>query len=420
MLKYIEIHKFFCVSYTYYSMAIDTIKHYASHYLSRLVVWQELCIALVISIGMLSYWQFASQNSIRMLQNQNTIMSQKIRTISKNYVDLKNQDQYKINQELKSQIKNIQDAYSKSISMYEHILELQSENQDTSLLTQNYAQTVTYLSQLNYASASSTLIKLNDLISSAQDKYNQSQAATQTSSNATTSNTPPGIGFSVQNVQTPNGTFTVYIIAADLNSTRVIVDTASSGDCANNCPVLPLDNYISRSGAYAGINGTFFCPADYPSCAGKTGSFDTLLMNKNKTYFNSANNVYSTVPLVYFTGNTMGVRGASSDWGRDTSIDSVIAMQPLLLSNNQIVYNGSNDPKFGNKGSRGFIGNIGNTVYIGDVLGATMSDSANVLHTLGLNNALNLDEGGSTALWDGGYKLGPGRNIPNAILFVRK
>src|SRR6185437_9948146 len=118
-------------------------------------------------------------------------------------------------------------------------------------------------------------------------------------------------------VTTDTGTFVVSMIAADLNSTRVIVDTASDGDCSNNCPTLPLATYAQRSGAFAAINGTFFCPVDYPSCAGKTGSFDTLLMNKNKVYFNSANNVYSNVPLVYFTGNTMGVRTASSQWGRD-------------------------------------------------------------------------------------------------------
>jgi hypothetical protein len=51
---------------------------------------------------------------------------------------------------------------------------------------------------------------------------------------------------------------------------------------------------------YAGINGVFFCPSTYPSCAGKTNSFDTLLMNKNKTYFNGTNNIYSTVPAVLF------------------------------------------------------------------------------------------------------------------------
>ena len=45
---------------------------------------------------------------------------------------------------------------------------------------------------------------------------------------------------------------------------------------------------------------------------------------------------------------------------------------------------------------------------------------ARVLHAMGMQNALNLDSGGSTALYSGGYKVGPGRNIPNAIVLVKK
>ena len=103
--------------------------------------------------------------------------------------------------------------------------------------------------------------------------------------NVVQSNAPPSSGFSVQSVSTDNGSFNVYIVAADLSSTKVVVDTASDGDCGNNCPTLSLSDYVSRSGAFAGINGSFFCPAEYPSCAGKTGSFDLLVMNKNKVYF---------------------------------------------------------------------------------------------------------------------------------------
>jgi len=44
-----------------------------------------------------------------------------------------------------------------------------------------------------------------------------------------------------------------------------------------------------------GINGSFFCPADYPTCAGKTGSFDLLVMNKNK--FISMPPIMFTVPI---------------------------------------------------------------------------------------------------------------------------
>ena len=86
----------------------------------------------------------------------------------------------------------------------------------------------------------------------------------------------------------------------------------------------------------------------------------------------------------------------------------------------QITYGGSGNAKYESKGSRTFLAVKGNMVYIGIVHNATMTDSAQVMKTLGMENALNLDEGGSTALWYGGYKDGPGRNIPNAVLFVRK
>lgn len=236
-----------------------------------------------------------------------------------------------------------------------------------------------------------------------------------------TNNTPPGSGYSRQNVSVEGQTFLVSIIAADLNSTKVIVDTVSDSDCSNNCPVLSLADYVNRNGAFAGINGAYFCPAEYPSCAGKTNSFDTLLMNKNKHYFNSDNNVYSTVPAVIFSAGSARFVSQSLQWGRDTGVDSVIANYPLLVTGGNINFTENpGEPKFGGKAARTFIAAKGNIVYIGIVHGASMSDSAKVLKALGMGDALNLDQGGSTALWFGGYKAGPGRNIPNAILFVTR
>lgn len=235
-----------------------------------------------------------------------------------------------------------------------------------------------------------------------------------------TNNTPPGAGYSRQNVSVEGKSFLVSIIAADLGSTRVIVDTASDSDCSNDCPVLSLADYVSRNGAYAGVNGSYFCPATYPSCAGKTNSYDTLLMNKNKKYFNTDNNVYSTVPAVIFGSSWIRFVSRSLEWGRDTGIDGVIANYPLLVLGGQVVYGGDSDPKHQSKGNRSFVGAKGNTVYIGVVYSSTLSESAKVLQALGMQDALNLDDGGSTALWSGGYKVGPGRNLPNAVLFVRK
>lgn len=246
-------------------------------------------------------------------------------------------------------------------------------------------------------------------------------APTQAPQPVTTNNTPPGSGYSKQTVTVEGQNYPVAIIAADLNSTKVIIDTASDSDCSNNCPALPLADYVSRSGAYAGINGSFFCPPEYPSCAGKTNSFDTLLMNKNKHYFNSDNNVYSTVPAAIFSAGSARFVSRSLEWGRDTGVDSVIANYPLLVAGGNIIYSEApNEPKFGQKGARGFISAKGNMVYIGDVFNATMGESAKVMKALGMDEALNLDEGGSTALWFGGYVAGPGRNIPNAVLFVRR
>lgn len=232
--------------------------------------------------------------------------------------------------------------------------------------------------------------------------------------------TAPTSGYSRMTVNAAGRNFTVAIVAADLNSTRVIVDTAAETDCRDNCPVLPLATYVKRNGAISGINGSYFCPSTYGACASKKNSFDTLLMNKNKRYFNSDNNVYSQVPAAIFSGNSARFVRTSQEWGRDTGVDAVIANYPLLTFNNAAEGGSSSDQKLTARGPRGFLGATGSTVYIGVVYNATVSESAKVLNALGIHNSINLDSGGSTALWHGGYKAGPGRNIPNAILFVKK
>jgi len=334
--------------------------------------------------------------------------------------DLKNQDQLKINEQLKKDIKSTHDTYSQAITAYEKLLDLKAQKQDTKDLEKSYAQIIKYLADLNYSSGSALLTQLSSDIDKKYSVITITQTSTTPNQTANVSNTPPGNGYSFQTVKTDNGIFNVSIIAADINSTRVIVDTASDSDCNNNCPVMALGDYVARSGAYAGINGPFFCPAEYPSCAGKTNSFDTLLMNKNKHYFNSDNNKYSTVPLVYFSGNSMGVRGQSLEWGRDTGVDSVVANFPLYISGGNNVFSGSTDAKLTSKGARTFVANKGNFVYIGVIYNASSDDAAKVSKALGFDNALGLDQGGSTALWFNGYKAGPGRNLPSALLFVRK
>ncbi len=304
--------------------------------------------------------------------------------------------------------------------MYEDLLRLREQTSNTQSFETSYTAILVALSRREYQTANEQLAQLQKNIDDRQAQL-VAQAVPTIPPNVPAVNTPPESGYRRQSVETEVGTFLVDIVTADLNSTRVVVETASEGDCADNCPVDSLASFVSRAGGFAGINGPYFCPAEYPSCAGKTNSFDTLLMNSKKVYFNSDNNVYSTVPAIIFSGNSARVVRASQEWGRDTGVDAVIASQPLLLFNGEVTFGGSSDPKQGSRGSRSFIGVKDNNVYIGVVRSATVAEVARVLRVLGLQHGLNLDSGGSTALMSGGrYIAGPGRNTPFGIVLVRK
>lgn len=352
------------------------------------------------------------------LEQKNKELTEQIDALKLQIGLLETEDPRKTNKELSDTIKQMKDTYKKSVSVYESLVDLREISKNTKKLDELYANSITILSQEDYKSASEQLVALQKSID--EEKQKVTAASAPLVANAPVNNTPPSAGYSRQAVQSDAGLFTVSIVSADMGSTKIIVDTASDGDCGNNCPVLPLATYVSRSGAFAGINGSYFCPASYPTCAGKTNSFDLLAMNKNKTYFNSANNVYSTNPAVIFNGGSMRFVSAASQWGRDTGVDGVLSNYPLLVEGGNIRFGGDDDPKKGSKGNRSFVANKGTTAFIGVVHSATVAEAARVLKAMGMENALNLDDGGSTALWSGGYKVGPGRELPNVILFVKK
>jgi hypothetical protein len=397
--------------------------HYARQFILPGILFVVICIlALVTFIVNREAQQLdTSLTNVRAQANQLTsqrnALEESLASTSAALNELALQDQRLINLDLEEELKNIQKTYVQAVGAYEDLLKLKDMGAKTVSIDQDFAQVLTYLSERNFASGSSVLRKLEGEIVALQK-----QLAPQPTIPASVPvvNAPPSSGYQRSQVQTSIGNYLVSIVSADMNSTRVIVDTASESTCTNDCPVLSLGDYVSRNGGFAGINGSYFCPASYPSCAGKTNSFDTLLMNKNKVYFNSDNNVYSSVPAVIFSGNSARFVGRSSDWGRDTGIDSMIANQPLLVSGGAVVFGGDGDPKKGSRGNRSFVGATGSNVYIGVVHSATVAEAAIVLKDMGIQNALNLDSGGSTALWSGGYKVGPGRAIPNAIVFVGK
>jgi len=332
---------------------------------------------------------------------------------------LKNEDLRKTNESVKTEIVKLKNSFKTAVTLYEEVLKLQERGAEITSEQGKFALILNFLAKDDLVSAQKTVDDLMAEITKEKARL-ITLTAPPISANVPEIKEAPGSGYRRQKVTVDNRSFLVDIVSADLNDTRVMVDTASDSTCTNNCPVLPLATYVSRSGAFAGINGTYFCPETYPSCADKKNTFDVLVMNKNKVYFNSDNNVYSTVPVAIFSGNSGRFISQTSGWGRDTGVDAVIANRPLLVSGGNIVFRDGGEEKEVVRGNRSFLGASGNMGYIGVVHNASVAEAAKVLQTMGIKDAINLDDGGSTALWSGGYKVGPGRNLPNVVLFVKK
>lgn len=379
-------------------------------------------IALVV-FGFLFYMVSQKQRETQrinvVLEQQIVKNNETILSIQAEIERLNNEDLRKTNTEVKKQMADLKISFKAAVEAYEQILYLQDRGSKVSTQLSKFSSILDFLAKNDLQNALKTTKELVVEIDKEKVRL-ASLAAAPIPANVPEIAQAPISGYRRQKVTVDGTSFLVDVVSADLGSTKVIVDTASDGTCANDCPVLPLATYVSRSGAYAGVNGTYFCPETYPSCASKKNSFDVLVMNKNKVYFNSENNVYSTVPVAVFSGSSARFIGQTSGWGRDTSVDSVIANRPLLVLDGNIMFGSGGEEKEASRGNRSFLGATGSTGYIGVVHGATVAESAKVLQAMGIKSAINLDDGGSTALWSGGYKVGPGRNLPNVVLFVKK
>ena len=98
-----------------------------------------------------------------------------------------------------------------------------------------------------------------------------------------------------------------------------------------------------------------------------------------------------------------------------------ISNYPLLLAAGSVVDSESEQSDYQKqKGTKGSIGTDGTNVFLALVTNANVTDSAYVLQAIGETDALNVDGGGTSALYiDGSYKVGPGRLLPNAILLTK-
>lgn len=226
----------------------------------------------------------------------------------------------------------------------------------------------------------------------------------------------PSVASTPKTTSTSGGTTTsvgsATVLTYNLGSTTVVTDTGNDDDCSNNCNVKPLAQYISENGGRAGMNGTYFCPPDYSSCAGKVNSFDfPVWNNRKKKWINAYALFWGGRGMMVFRSGSAQFFPNSSAVGAPSDISGGIVNYPSLLSGSNILV-GSD----GAKGSRTGIGFGGGKLFLVYQRNANYWDLANTFKNLGASEALNLDGGGSVALYDGGYRAGPGRNIPNAVI----
>ncbi len=249
-----------------------------------------------------------------------------------------------------------------------------------------------------------------------------------------------GVRVEHQGVVSSRGTYTVDYLTFDRKNPelKITTDTGNDGNCASNCTVLSLGSYVTRRNALAGIHGTYFCPADYSSCSSEVNHYFFPVFNSySRVFINGDRIKYTAEPMVAFDSSNHpfffrqtkqftseqdfynDFANVSIAAGGNGQLRAAISNGPALIDNGQnVVGQYALDSKQSSvKSYRGALGWKGDTIYLLVVSGATVTDSAAVMEALGLDYAINLDGGGSTALYQAGrYIIGPGRNLPNAVL----
>lgn len=232
-------------------------------------------------------------------------------------------------------------------------------------------------------------------------------------------------GYSTLSVPTPRGTFTTHLIKERLADVTVKTVTANATYCPNNCPVKPLDQYVAADNAYAGINGTYVCPPDYAECAGKTNSYDYAVWNSDLGTWINKPALIGQNGLVIFNGKNPTYYRRAYVYGQSSAanlpITAGISMFMLLLQGGAVLdITAEQTVKQTERGLKGAMGTDGTYIYLTQVENASLQDSQAVLFALGERDALNLDGGGTAAMWIGGqYTVGPGRLLPNAVLLTK-
>lgn len=235
-------------------------------------------------------------------------------------------------------------------------------------------------------------------------------------------------------VATSRGTFTTNQLMMDRRNPhwQIMTDTGDGADCTASCAAFPVREYVQRRNAIAGLQGTYFCD-DGVNCLGSLNSYAYPVFNSwSRVMLNQARVKYTVEPMVLFDAKNTPLYlpiGSRFDTLEEfeqryaMTVQTAITNGPALVEGGvSVLQNSAMDSSQRNvRATRAMLGWKGYFVYLVVVRSATLPETAGVATSMGLEYALNLDGGGSTALYnDGKFYAGPGRAVPNALVIVQR
>ena len=241
-------------------------------------------------------------------------------------------------------------------------------------------------------------------------------------------------------IRVKNKAYAVDMVTIDLSDPdlKIMTDTTENENLAprkakgvKKFSVKPLGKFAAANKAFAAINGSYFCSND--GCK-ESGYYFYPVYNSNqgKMINDDQLKYWTTGPIMAFdTDNKFYFFKDSREFGSvadfekkyGVKLQAAIGNKPRLIQDglNYLIEWEMDKKQLKSKSTRNAIGYKDNKVYLVVAGNATVPELADIMQELGMQYALNLDGGYSSALYyNDEYMVGPGRDIPNAIVFGKK
>lgn len=197
-----------------------------------------------------------------------------------------------------------------------------------------------------------------------------------------------------------------------------------------------LKGLVGTFGWVAGVNGAYFSPRDYTGNPDMTNT--VRIMNGDGFSYSryypdtGINGIFWFMdngrPLLV-QNNIYGDKGLRENYnsGLILELQSGIANFPILLAHGsnllpKYISWGFITDKMRTKSAKSFIcRTVNDDIKMGSIEKISMIDVPDFIRQFGCIDAINLDNGGSLAMYDKNkYIIGPGRNIMDAFIIIKK